>query len=151
MHAYASRVGRWSLAFSFVGVLVSGAACAHPTRGSTSRPSALQSSLAYRETQLRSTNHTITAAELGAFRANSVYELVTHLRPQFLRSDHTAPRGSAEPTVYIDDLLAGPVSVLRSIPVDDVAEIHYVTAVDAFMLHGSKQPGGIISVRLRRR
>ena len=151
MHAYASRGGRWSLAFGFVGLLVSGAACAHPTRVSTSRPSVMQSSLAYRETQLRPTKHTITAAELAPFRANSVYDVVSQLRPEFLHSDHTAAMAPTEPTVYIDDLLAGSVLVLRSIPADDVAEIHYVTAVDAFMLHGSKQPGGIISVRLRRR
>ncbi len=104
-----------------------------------------------RQARLRPSSHTITAAELGSFPTNSVYEIVSRLRPEFLRRDHDAVEGSADPTVYIDGLVAGPVSTLLSIPADAVAEIHYITAVDAFLLHGSTQRGGIIFVRMRRR
>ena len=151
MHSYASRVGRWSLALTFVALVVAGAACARPTQFSGSLGGSSASSLALRQARLRPSSHTITAAELGSFPTNSVYEIVSRLRPEFLRRDHDAVEGSADPTVYIDDLVAGPVLTLLSIPADAVAEIHYITAVDAFLLHGATQRGGIIFVRMRRR
>jgi hypothetical protein len=151
MHVYASRVGRWSLAFTFVTLVMSGAGCARPTRYSSSLRGPSESSLALREARVRATSHTISATELRSFRANSVYELVSRLRPEFVRRGYDAVRGTTEPTVYIDDLAAGPLSVLLSLPVNEVAEIHYITPAEAFTLHGSTQRGGIIAVRLRRR
>ncbi len=54
------------------------------------------------------------------------------------------------PVVYIDDAVAGPLSVLWDIPINMVAEIHYVAPVDAFMQHGQRQHGPLIVVRTRR-
>ena len=151
MHAYASRVCRWPLALTIAALIVLGVGCARPTRFDTSlSSSSSESSLALREAHVRPTSHTISAAELRSFPANSVYELVSRLRPEFIRRDYDAVRGTTEPTVYIDDVAAGPLSVLLSLPVNEVTEIHYITATDAFMLRGSTQRGGIIVVRMRR-
>jgi len=140
MHSFASRVGRWPLALTLIALTALSTGCSQPTQFSTS----------LYETRLSPMNHTITAVELGAAPATSVYEVVSRLRPEFLRRDHAGIGGPVEPVVYVDDIAAGPPWVLWDIPVNQVAEIHYVTPNDAFMVNGPRHNGGIIVVRMRR-
>ena len=150
MHSFASRVGRWPLAVTLIAFTAVSTGCSQPTQFSTRLPRRPASSFALNDTRLSSMRHTISAAELGRVPAASVFEVVSQLRPEFLRPDYSGIGRPDEPVVYIDDLAAGPLWILRDIPVNRVAEIHYATAADAFMLNGPRRNGGIIVVRMRR-
>jgi hypothetical protein len=150
MHSFASRVGRWPLALTLIALTALSTGCAQPTQFSTSLPSRPVSSLALNDTRLSPMRHTISAAELGKVPATSVFEVVSRLRPEFLRRDYSGIGRPVEPVVYIDDIAAGPPWILWDIPVNQVAEIHYVTPNDAFMVTGPRHNGGIIVVRMRR-
>ena len=150
MHSYASRAGRWPLALTLIALTALSTGCAQSAQFSTSLPSRPTSSLALNDIQLSPMRHTISAAELGKVPVTSVFEVVSRLRPEFLRRDYSGIGGPIEPVVYIDDIAAGPLWILSNIPANQVAEIHYVTPADAFMLNGPRHNGGIIVVRMRR-
>ena len=154
MHSYTSRGGRWPLALTLAALVALGTGCAQPSRFSTSTapmraPSSLSDVTVSRAT---SPNHTITRAEFATVSGNTAYDLVFRLRPEFLRG---SARGGItgtrnDPAVYINTAAAGTLSALRQIPVDAVAEIHYVPRVDALIRYGPTYLGGVIVVNTRR-
>jgi hypothetical protein len=147
MQVFSSRVCRWPLALTLSALSTS---CARPTQYSPSLPSRLTSSGTVLETRLAPMSHTITAAEAGAVALSSAYDVVSRLRPEFLRRDHDGMGTLIEPMVYVDGLAAGPPWILSDIPANRIAEIHYVTPEDAFLEHGPRHAGGIIAVRMKR-
>jgi len=91
----------------------------------------------------------ITQDQIPYANAETAYDVVEHLRPQFFIS--TAGRSLAtERLVYINGLRAGGLEVLRGIPSDRVQEIRLLGAGEATMLLGGGHPSGALMIKLRR-
>jgi outer membrane cobalamin receptor len=92
----------------------------------------------------------LTRAEIESSRAANAYELLQQLRPQFLRSrgafSVNDPRGGF-PVVYINDMPHGDLNALRSILIEEIDEIRYISAADATTRWGTGHAGGVIQVR----
>lgn len=91
----------------------------------------------------------ITAAEIVASRVTDVYQAVAQLRPEFLRrrAIGAIPAFAApEATVYLDDLPFGTVESLRSIPLERVRIIRYLSAAEADLRWGGTHVAGAILV-----
>lgn len=91
----------------------------------------------------------ITAAEIVAAHVTDVYQAVAHLRPEFLRRRATraVPMFAPVPiAVYLDDLPFGNEESLRSIPLERVRLIRYISPTDADLRWGRSHPGGAILV-----
>jgi len=91
----------------------------------------------------------ITAAEIVASRVTDVYQAVTQLRPEFLRRHGaTAVPLIASPMVdvYLDELPLGGAESLRSIPLDRVRLIRYISPVEADLRWGGSHSAGVILV-----
>jgi hypothetical protein len=76
-------------------------------------------------------------------RTQSLYDAIVALRPQFLTF-----RGT-QPTVYVNGVLAGPVSVLRDIPVAWVERVRMLSPDEATLLYGTSRGGAAIQVTRR--
>ncbi|MFO7261248.1 MAG: hypothetical protein DIU52_008825 [bacterium] len=95
----------------------------------------------------------LTAAELERVAAETAYEAIQRLRPEFLRvrGRISLENPSASlPVVYLDDIRLGGPDALRSIRVADVYEIRYLGAADATTRYGTGHAGGVIAVVTRR-
>lgn len=91
----------------------------------------------------------ITAAEIVAARVTDAYQAVAQLRPEFLRrrAFSTIPAFAApEVTVYLDELPFGPVESLRSIPLERVRLIRFISAQDADLRWGGTHTAGAVLV-----
>lgn len=150
MQFFSSRVRRWPLALTLIALSALSTGCARPAQYSASLPSRLTSPSTVLETRLAPMTHTITGAEAGAVALSSAYEVVSRLRPEFLRRENDGMGRLIEPMVYVDGIAAGPVWILSDIPANKIAEIRYVTPEDAFLEHGPRHAGGIIAVKMRR-
>ncbi|HUF49561.1 MAG TPA: hypothetical protein VMN60_01930, partial [Longimicrobiales bacterium] len=93
-----------------------------------------------------------TISDLAASHSDA-YDLLTRLRPQWLR-----PRGSVSaqdpdagyPVVYLDGTRYGRPELLRSLRTDDVQSIQYLGPTDASTRYGTGHVGGVILVTTRR-
>jgi hypothetical protein len=125
---------------------ISLAACA------SGSPSADGESLSLRAAPAR---NVLTAAEIVAARVSDAYQAVTQLRPDFLRRRATSaavtPVKSAAVSVYLDDLPFGNVESLRTIPLERVRVIRYLTPFDADLRWGGSHPAGAILVTTLKR
>ena len=91
--------------------------------------------------------HVLTAEDMrrDAVSGASLYEVVRELRPGFMRS-----RG-VEPAVLVNGRYAGPLTVLREIPVQSVREVRLVRGVEAPLVYGDRLRGAtVLDVVLRR-
>ncbi len=92
----------------------------------------------------------ITATEIVASRVSDAYQAVTQLRPDFLRRRSTSatmtPVRATAVTVYLDELPFGGVESLRSIPLERVRVIRYLSPFDADLRWGGSHPAGAILV-----
>jgi hypothetical protein len=89
----------------------------------------------------------LTAEEMRRDRVPraSLYELVRELRPGFMRSF------GVEPGVLINGRYAGPLTVLREIPVRSVREIRLVRGVEVALVYGPRLRGAtVLDVVLRK-
>lgn len=127
------------LAYVLIGVSLAACASGHP--------SADGESLSLRATPAR---NVLTAAEIVASHVSDVYQAVTQLRPDFLRRRSTSPTLPAlrppTVTVYLDELPFGNIESLRTIPLDRVRMIRYLTPFDADLRWGGSHPAGAILV-----
>ena len=108
----------------------------------------------------------LTASEIEASTAASVYQLVQQKRPRWL-----SPRGSStlrtqsgtdmfgrrtespadpEIAVYVDDVRYGTQETLRSIPPHTVESMEYLDAASATQRFGTNHEYGAILVRRKR-
>ena len=92
---------------------------------------------------------TLTRTDFRTVPANSAYELLFWLRPEILRTALGVAGTASQPTVYINDTAAGPLSVLSDIPVSNIAAIRYLPPAEAFKNYGPMYCGGIVVVRTR--
>lgn len=91
----------------------------------------------------------ITAAEIVAARVTDAYQAVVQLRPEFLRRRGTTAIPSfVSPTavVYLDDLPFGPAESLKSIPLERVRTIRYLSPTEADLRWGGTHTAGAILV-----
>ncbi|MFL5532653.1 MAG: hypothetical protein ACJ8BC_11850 [Gemmatimonadales bacterium] len=94
----------------------------------------------------------ITAPELAGSRAENTYQAIRHIRPELLRSRESGSLmlfGVRQPAVAVNNTLVGGVSALRSIPVDQVTELEYISAWEAGNRYGMTFRDGILLVQTR--
>jgi hypothetical protein len=89
----------------------------------------------------------LTADDLSAVSARTLYDAVAQLRPSFVRAN---VRGEP-PTVFVNGFLAGPVEVLRQLAPDAVKEVRLLRGAEATARYGNVHTGTIIDVTLRSR
>jgi hypothetical protein len=89
----------------------------------------------------------LTASDLQAVSARTLYDAVVELRPSFVRAN---VRGEP-PTVFVNGFLAGSVEVLRQLDPGAVKEIQLLRGAEATARYGNVHTGSIIDVTLRSR
>jgi hypothetical protein len=96
----------------------------------------------------------ITEEEVAASPGTTAYEVIHHLRPNFLsyRGETSFDKRTSRPypTVYVDDQPYGPLSILQSIPSSDVSTIRLYRSWEATTKYGSGNAGGVIAISTRR-
>jgi hypothetical protein len=94
----------------------------------------------------------ITAAEIKATNATTLYEVVERLHPEWLSSRGPKTLGGATGQidtgvqVYIDTQAAGTVDVLRQFPITSAALMKYYSAADAQTRFGLGNLNGVIQI-----
>ena len=94
----------------------------------------------------------ITAAEIKATNATTLYEVVERLHPEWLSSRGPKTLGGATGQidtgvqVYIDTQAAGTVEVLRQFPITSAALLKYYSAADAQTRFGLGNLNGVIPI-----
>ena len=91
--------------------------------------------------------------EIEESTATNVYDLLTQIRPNWLRGrgNSNLRGGEALPVVYIAGVRQGSVETLRGLSTLGVRELRFIDAPTATMRYGSGHSGGIIQVTVRRR
>ena len=89
----------------------------------------------------------ITLAELNEVSDRAAYDAIERLRPRWLT---VRGRNSGLPSVIWDGRPYR-LDILRNMPLEQVAELEYVSAIDATTLYGTGYPSGAILVTSRRR
>lgn len=94
----------------------------------------------------------ITRPELEQILSESAYEAVEQLRPSWLfyRRTPTLVNANPEPAAYIDQAKLLSLDDLRTIPVQDVELIRFLSARDATTVYGTGHMWGAIVVVSRR-
>lgn len=88
----------------------------------------------------------ISEAELAEVTETDAYDIVRRLRPGWLQT-----RGmGANPVAYLDDIRLGGPDQLRSVYVDQIKEIRFISASDATTRWGTDHTGGVIQVIQKR-
>ena len=126
---------------ALVVISVSVAACSS-TSATSSENLALRTSPA---------RNVITATEIVRSRVSDVYQAVTQLRPDFLRrrpsSTATLMQSRSNAVVvYLDEMPLGGEESLRSIPLERVRVIRFLSPFDADLRWGGSHPAGAILV-----
>jgi hypothetical protein len=92
----------------------------------------------------------LTRSEIETARASNALELLQQLRPQFLRSRGALSirdPAAGNPVVYMNNVHYGDIESLRTIGIEEIDEIHYISAADATTRWGTGHAGGVIQVR----
>jgi hypothetical protein len=117
-------------------LLLSFAACAASPRGSSPTDRAI-----------------LTIEEIRQTDARTAYDAVLRSRPEFLRSRGSRSLRAASaadyPLVYLNSTRYGPLESLRSISVEGVEEIRYLSGSDATTRFGTGHVAGVIQVVTR--
>jgi hypothetical protein len=99
----------------------------------------------------------ITADEIATIDVSTAYDVVSRLRPEFLKTRgpiSISPDKAAEQpqiTVFLDGMESGPVErTLYLIPANQVVEIRLYRAADAVTKYGTRHTGGVIAVTTKR-
>ena len=94
-------------------------------------------------------SHVLTRAEIDELGAETAFDAVRQLRPQYLRGRAVVsveyPWASL-PVVYMNGLFRGDLTSLRAILVQDIEEIQFISPSDATTRWGTGHPGGVIHV-----
>ena len=95
----------------------------------------------------------ITAAEIVAARVTDVYQAVAQLRPEFLNRRSVDPIASRQGAiaVYLNEMPIGNEEALRTIPLDEVRQIRFMTRTQAEFRYGRSFPRGVIVVTTLKR
>ena len=94
----------------------------------------------------------ITAAEIRASSATTLYEVVERLHPEWLSSRGAKTLGGSSGVidtgvqVYVDTQAAGTADVLRQFPITSAALLRYYSAADAQTRFGLGNLNGVIQI-----
>jgi len=101
----------------------------------------------------------ITAEEVAQTSATNAYELIQHLRPNYLRTrgavhgspsaDGTNHLEAVDIVVYLNETKFGGTEQLRQITLSDIREIRYYSASEATTKWGTGNSAGAIQVLTR--
>jgi hypothetical protein len=120
-------------------------ACSRPTP--TAEPAPAESASKRR---VSTANGPLRAEEIASVQAQTAYEAVERLRPDFFRTrGTTSARTIAEhsPPVYINGVhVAGGVEALRNIPASSVTLVRRISAVDATQRYGTNHLTSVLEV-----
>jgi len=90
----------------------------------------------------------LTREELAAEPRGTLLQVVERLRPNWLRSRNLAGSNNL-PRVHVDGSPQGSVEMLRSIQVQDVRRLEFMSGPDATTRYGTGYVGGVILVSIR--
>jgi hypothetical protein len=95
----------------------------------------------------------ISETELGSVPSGNLYEAISKLRPQMLRSRGAASFNSATmseyPEIFLDGRRYGDINSLKSIVTSQVGGVRYYGASDAAAKFGMINGSGVISVAIK--
>ena len=95
-----------------------------------------------------STRDTLSRAELVETDEEILYEAIQRLRSRWLRARGGNLTSRTPVQVFVDGTQRGDVNALRDIRVLDVADVRFLSAIDAATLYGTlAAAGGAILVR----
>ena len=95
-------------------------------------------------------SNVITAPQLAGSRAGSTYQAIHQIRPELFRSRDNGSLmlfNARRPAVAVDNTLVGGIEVLRTIPVDQMVQLEYVSAWKAANRYGMTFRDGILLVQ----
>ena len=98
-----------------------------------------------------SSSGALTRVDLLETNDAYLYQAIERLRPRWLRARGTNFSGqSLVAQVFLNGSPRGEICVLRQIPVQDVSEVSFLSAIDAATRYGTLAgTGGVILVRTR--
>lgn len=91
----------------------------------------------------------LTKEEIAAARVSNAYDAITALRPSFLRYRGTTTISGTDtgyPRVYLNRMLYGDLSSLRTLEVGNIRVIRYYNAAEASTRFGLGNVSGAIEV-----
>lgn len=94
----------------------------------------------------------ITAAQISASQQTNAYDVVSKLRPNFLKSRGRTTiygQGSDYATVFLDGQSFGDLGSLRNIASSQIRSIKFIRGTDAVTVYGMQYGAGVIDVRTR--
>jgi hypothetical protein len=92
--------------------------------------------------------------EITAANGTNAYELITHLRPIFLKtrgrnSINNASIANEYASVFLDGQFFGDIISLRSISTLNIRDIRYLPANEAVTRYGMQYGSGVIDIRTK--
>ncbi|HZE07743.1 MAG TPA: hypothetical protein VE110_03205 [Gemmatimonadaceae bacterium] len=106
----------------------------------------------YRDPTAAPDREIITQDQIEASHGTTAYDVIRKVHGNFLSyRGRTSIKDtvSSMPIVFMDDMVYGPVSVLRNIPASEISEIRLYRAWEAVIKYGSGLPGGAIAIYTR--
>jgi len=102
----------------------------------------------------RTDRNIISDAEIQSVPSSNLYDLISKLRPNFLRSRgpmslSSGSSGSEYATVYVDGRPYGDIASLRSLVSTQVSEVRYYDASSAASKYGTINGNGVIEVTIK--
>lgn len=99
----------------------------------------------------RRSSNLITRQELESVQVSNAYDAVQRLRPQWLNRPTAATLmpGGNPILVYVDHHQMGNLEELRSLAIDQIEQMEFVSARDATTRYGTGHPSGIIEITTR--
>lgn len=95
----------------------------------------------------------ITAEEILPSVGTTAYDVISQLRPEYLRSrGRSSLRTTEAPTamVYVDNVQMGNLDALRNLAAHSILRVEYLGASDATTRFGTDHTGGAIIVYTKR-
>jgi hypothetical protein len=94
----------------------------------------------------------ITGDQIVASAQTNAYDVVSRLRPNFLKSRGRTTvygQGSDYATVFLDGQSYGDLSSMRNIAASQISSIHFIRGTDAVTTYGMQYGAGVIDIRTR--
>ena len=94
----------------------------------------------------------ITGDQIAASAQTNAYDVVSRLRPNFLKSRGRTTvygQGSDYATVFLDGQSYGDLSSMRNIAASQISSIHFIRGTDAVTTYGMQYGAGVIDIRTR--
>ena len=98
--------------------------------------------------------NTITQNEITAQNGTNAWDLITHLRPSYLKtrgrsSINNSSVSTEYASVFLDGQYFGDLTSLRNIPTMNISVIHYLPSNESVTRYGMQYGSGVIEIRTR--